>query len=129
MTDRINKDEFIRIVLAEFPQLKEDFAEFEDLLHLQMAAFTRLAQRAIDEKDAGTLDKCYRPASKILDKADSKVENAIYVSFLENLSFFDSSSESEERNRLPVNLEKALIELEEHFEFLRKNQENRLNKL
>ncbi len=45
MMDKIDKDRFVEIVLAEFPQLGEEFAENEDLLHLQMAAFSHLAKK------------------------------------------------------------------------------------
>ncbi len=72
--DRIDKEKFVQIVLAEFPQLSEEFAEYKDLLHLQMAAFSHLTQNAIDKNDLETLEKCYELAAEILAKANPDVE-------------------------------------------------------
>lgn len=44
--------DFARLALAEFPELREEFEEDSELLHLQMHAFTRLMEHA---KDTGRL--------------------------------------------------------------------------
>jgi hypothetical protein len=45
--------DFVRLALAEFPKLREEFEEYRDLLRLQMHAFERLAARAKAEGGLG----------------------------------------------------------------------------
>jgi hypothetical protein len=118
--DRLDKDKFVQLALAEFPQLREEFAEVDGLLHLQMAALSRLAQTAIDRNDLDLLVRCYVFLAEVLKSATSDVENAIYVSFLENLDFESSPYGAEAKRLLPLALQKALVELDEHWENMRK---------
>lgn len=113
--DRIDKDKFVGLILAEFPQLREEFAEEEGLLHLQVATFSRFAQAAIERSDLETLKRCYGLLAEALKRATFEVENAIYVSFLENLDFEKSPNSGEARRILPTALAEALAELEEHW--------------
>ena len=114
--ERLDKDKFVQLALAEFPQLHEEFAEEDGLLHLQMAAFSRFAQAAIDKNDLDTLTRCYGFLVEVMKSATSEVENAIYVSFLENLDFESSPYGAEAKRLLPPVLQKALAELNEHWE-------------
>ena len=112
----MDKDKFVQLALAEFPQLNEELAEEDVLLHLQMAAFSRLAQAAIERNDPDTLVKCYGFLAEVMKSATPDVENAIYVSFLENLDFESSPDGAEAKRLLPPELQKALAELNEHWE-------------
>ncbi|MBA2731463.1 MAG: hypothetical protein H0U54_01085 [Acidobacteria bacterium] len=120
--DRLDKDKFVKLALAEFPQLREEFAEDDGLLHLQMAAFSRFAQAAIDRNDLDVLVGCYAFLAEVMKSAASDVENAIYVSFLENLDFESSVYGAEAKRLLPPALQKALAELNEHWENTGKRQ-------
>ena len=115
-SNRLAQAKFVRLVLAEFPQLRKEFAEAEGLLHLEMGAFSRFAQNAIDRNDLDTLKRCYALLAGIMTTAPSDLENAIYVSFMEHLSFESSPYGSEARRLLPPVLKKALDEVEEHWE-------------
>jgi hypothetical protein len=57
------------------------------LAHLGMACFARYAQAAIDVGDHERLNACYEFADCFFRAADGELENAFYVSYLENLSF------------------------------------------
>jgi hypothetical protein len=114
--DRLNKEKFVQLALAEFPQLRKEFAEADGLLHLQMAALSRFAQATIDRNDLDVLVRCYRFLAEVMKSATSDVENAIYVSFLENLDFESSPYGAEAGRLLPPVLQKALAELNEHWE-------------
>ena len=114
--NRLAQAQFVQLVLAEFPQLHEEFAEAEGLLHLEMGTFSRFAQDAIDRNDLDTLKRCYALLEGIMTTAPSDVENAIYVSFLEHLDFESSPFRSEARRLLPPVLKKALDQVEEHWE-------------
>lgn len=113
---RINETEFLELVLVEFPSLSEDFAEDEGLFHLQMAAFSGLAQTAIEHNDSATLKRCYSFLEEVVKSATFELENAIYVSFLENLNFESSAYGVEARRMLPPLLSRMLVELEAHWQ-------------
>ena len=48
---RLAEAKFAQLVLAEFPQLQQEFAETEGSIHLQMGSFGRFAQAAIEHND------------------------------------------------------------------------------
>ena len=77
--------EFIGSLVNTFPSLKDEIEEWDGLLHLQMAAFARFTQEAIDDGDLDRLDKCFKLAHRMFHDADSELKNAFYVSYLENL--------------------------------------------
>ena len=114
--DRVDKDNFVQLALAEFPQLQKEFEEEDGFLHFQMSALSRFAQEAIDRNDLDVLVSCYGFVAEVMNSATFEVENAIYVSFLENLNFESSPYGREAKRLLPPVLEKALLELEEHWE-------------
>src|SRR4029453_1016487 len=114
--ERLNQNKFIQLALAEFPQLREEFAEENGLLHLQMAGVSRFAQAAIDRNDLDSFVRCYGFLAGVMKSATSDVVNAIYVSFLENLDFESSLYGAEAKRLLPPILQEALAELNEHWE-------------
>jgi hypothetical protein len=120
--ERLDKDKFVHLAVTEFPQLRDEFAEEDGLLHLQMAAFSRFAQTAIDGNDLNVLVRCYAFLAEAMKSVTSDVENAIYVSFIENLDFDSSPYGAEAKRLLPPVLLKALAELEEHWENIGKWQ-------
>jgi hypothetical protein len=120
--NRLAQAKFEKLVLAEFPQLQQEFTEAEGLIHLQMGSFSRFAQAAMERNDLDTLRRCYHLVAEIMNTAPSELENAIYVSFLENLDFESSSYGGEARRLLPSVLEKALDEVNEHWERIGKQQ-------
>jgi len=120
--NRLAQAKFVQLVLAEFPQLHEEFAEAEGLLHLEMASFSRLAQKAIDHQDNDALMRCYELLARTMTNAPSEVDNAIRFSFLEHLNFESSSYGSEARRLLPPVLSKALDEVNEVWERIGQKQ-------
>jgi len=113
--NRIDEAEFLALVAAEFPILADEFAEEEGLFHVQMAAFSHLAQDAIERGDFATLKRCYNLADETMKNVSPSVENAIYVSFLENLDFESSPHGAEAERLLPPKLSEMLTELNEHW--------------
>jgi hypothetical protein len=79
--------DFERMALAEFPELREPFEWDDGRLHLQMHAFTRVAQRAKGEGDWDTYARCVRFAAELWRRPDADLLNALKVSFLEHLDF------------------------------------------
>ena len=79
-------DDFRNAALEAFPALREDFEEYEGLIHVQMGAFARLTQQAIDSEDTSTMDHCFSLAHRFFHDADPELKNAFYVSYLEHLN-------------------------------------------
>jgi hypothetical protein len=97
--------EFIEALVQTFPTLCEEIDEWEGLLHVQMGAFARFTQQAIDQRDFNTLDQCFALAQRLFNDADPELENAFYVSYLENLDLETPNGQ------LAYNLHFALLKL------------------
>jgi hypothetical protein len=79
--------EFARLALVEFPQLREEFDEYPDLLHLQMHALERLAEGALKGRDWMLYRRIMLFADRLWQRPDPDLLNALNVSFLEHLEF------------------------------------------
>ena len=77
--------EFIESLVQTFPTLCEEIEEWDGLLHVQMGAFSRFTQQAIDQGDPHTLDQCFALAHRMFHDADPELKNAFYVSYLEHM--------------------------------------------
>ncbi len=69
-------------MLTEFPQLRDDFQEVQDLAHLQMMEFALFTERACKDGTWATVEKCLQLADGLLRFGDSEINNAVYVSYL-----------------------------------------------
>lgn len=78
---------FCVLVLNEFPSLRQDFDEWEGLLHLRVSEFRRFTQNEIEMRSFDVVSKCFRIAASALAEGDDDLRNAIYVSYLEHLDF------------------------------------------
>ena len=79
--------DFVRLALAEFPELQDEFEEDAELLHLQMHAFERLMGRAKAAEDWSVYTRGMRLAHELWRRPDEHLLNALNVSFLEHLDF------------------------------------------
>jgi hypothetical protein len=77
--------EFQKLVLAEFPTIREDFEEWHDLIHLQVSEFLAFTQVAIEARNFSVVARCFEIANAALTQGDDSLRNAIYVSYLEHL--------------------------------------------
>ena len=107
--------DFQTLALNAFPELRDDFDEDWDLPHLQMAAFSRVAQKAKDAGDWETYARCVGIADRLFSKADTELRNMLYVSFLEHLEF-QGPRGKKAWDILPLRLRDAWEELEQHWE-------------
>jgi hypothetical protein len=82
---QIDSHKFAELLLTEFPELRDEIQEWRGLDHLQMMEFVLFTERACKREDWETVEKCLRLADKLLRLGDSKVRNAVYVSYLESL--------------------------------------------
>ena len=107
-------EDFVRMALAEFPELAEEFEEWHDLLHLKMGAFSRIAQGAKGEGDWDKYNRCMHVTDELLRDPDPDLENALNVSFLEHLDF-DGPRGSKAWNYLSPRLQRAWEQMQRYL--------------
>ena len=119
-TNLAGREEFISGVRSRFPDSLHEMVDLEDeLLQVDMGNFARTTERAILENNMETAVAHFNFISDLFAKAGPELENAIFVSYLENVFLFQNEQKYlEARKLLPKNLVKALTELEQHFEKL-----------
>jgi hypothetical protein len=81
----IDKLKFLELLLAEFPDLRDECEGYEGLVHLQMMEFALFTARECKLGNLETVAKCLRLAHRLLQFGDSEINNAVYVSYLEYL--------------------------------------------
>lgn len=77
--------DFERLVLQEFPSLRDDFTEREGLLHLQVMEFAIFTEKAAAAGQNAIVKTCLKLADLFIREGDQEVWNAMHVSFLEAL--------------------------------------------
>lgn len=101
---RVDEPEFRRLLLRHFPQVAEEIRDDAGLVHLEMAALERLANRAIKSGDLAMLKRVYEFVSDMArhqSELHPDVINAIHVSFVEGLSFTSRVHGEEAKKLLP----------------------------
>lgn len=117
MASSIDHDRFLVLLTERFPEIATTIDDcFKGLLHLEMAALARATQTAIDNQDRDTVRRHFRFIDEVLPQATSDVENAIHVSYLENLRFEGrKAGPTKARQLLTPRLQQALGNLEDYL--------------
>ena len=113
----MNGDDFVSLLLSEFPSLAPEIHDYDGLLHVQMGVFATHTQSAIDAEDSQTLDRCFALAHQGFRDADSDLKNAFYVSYLEHLVFAGTHGAASKRRMTPL-LQEGFIEIMDYMEQL-----------
>jgi hypothetical protein len=89
---KLGRQEMVDMLLQAFPVLEAELKDplWAGLLHLEMACFARFTQARVDEEDRKGVAACFALARVFLMEGDPDVENAAYVSYLENLKLQDA---------------------------------------
>ena len=113
----IDRERFIALLNEQFPEVAAKIDDIsEGLLHLEMATFSRETQAAIDAQDNETVKRHFRFIDEAFRDAAPDVENAVNVSYLENLRFDGRKAGlTQARGLLPPRLHQALVDLEEYL--------------
>jgi len=92
--------ELISGLNERFPELRDDLCEesWTGLLHLEVACLARLTQKAISDGDRDLLKRCFDFAHMAFRDGDNEVKNAMYVSYLEHLTFSDAKKTRRRRS-------------------------------
>ena len=87
----------IQLIEDRFPDLADELHDEidDDLLHLQMAVFSRFAQTVIDFGDKATWQQVTAAFMDLWQDCDADVRNALNVSFLEHINFQDGKRSRE----------------------------------
>jgi hypothetical protein len=105
----------IRFIESRFPDLADDLHDeiADGLLHVQMGVFSRLAQSAIDSENEFLWNKVTNVFMCLWEDCTPDVENALNVSFLENLNFDNGKGKRAwAYNKMPGTMQKAFDEME-----------------
>jgi hypothetical protein len=86
---KLHRAQFLAELKAAFPEFRDELNSEHGLLHLETAVFRRIAQQAIDEHNESVLRHCFAIAEKYYNYGQTKVRNAMAVSFVEGLNFRD----------------------------------------
>ncbi|MBB1646286.1 MULTISPECIES: DUF7674 family protein [Sphingobacterium] len=84
-----NKDLFIADLIRIFPNLEEEILDedYSFSITLQMGSLKRYIQKAIDDDNSDLFDAVVAFLNENLPLVDKKVQNTIFISFLEKLDF------------------------------------------
>ena len=86
MPPGIDHQVFIQMLTDKFPSIAATIDEMDrGLLHLETGRFADATRAAIEAGDLETVAQHFRFVDEVLARADSDVENAIAVSYLEHL--------------------------------------------
>lgn len=117
MTEQFGRERFIALLAERFPEVSAAIDDCsQGLLHLEMATLARATQAAIDDQDRDTVRRHFQFIDEVFRQAASDVENAVNVSYLENLRFEGrKAAPTKARELLTPRLRQALAELEEYL--------------
>jgi hypothetical protein len=117
MPGNIDRERFIVLLTERFPNVAADIDDCsQGLLHLEMATLARATQRAIDAQDKETVRRHFGFVDELFRDAAPDVENAVNVSYLENLRFEgQKAAATNARELLPPRLQRALVDLEAYL--------------
>jgi hypothetical protein len=120
MAGTIEHPQLIALLTKRFPEIAADVDDCsQGLLHLEMATLARATQAGIDAGDKEMVKSHFAFIDDVFKDAAPDVENAIYVSFLENLQFEGRKiGLTNSRELLSPRLQRALNELEAYLEEL-----------
>ena len=91
---KMNGFEFLTLVLSEFPQLEKEMNEWEkEYVHMRMEIFADYAVEQIKSNNILELTRCFNFIESKIDKVNSDLENALNVSYCENLLLGDVAEE------------------------------------
>jgi hypothetical protein len=116
MAAAIDHARFVALLTERYPAVAADIDECaRGLLHLEMHALARAAQVAISDEDKAAVRGYFAFIGEVFRLATPDVKNAVFVSFLEHLSFDGRHGKRiGAREMLSPQLQAGLRDLEEY---------------
>jgi hypothetical protein len=99
--DKMHGKEFFTDMEKEFPEFAEELNWYEDdLIHPKMEVFSRYTKQQIKDGNDKELIRCFNFLEERLEKIDSELENAIYVSYCETLLLENKEDTMKQKRKL-----------------------------
>jgi hypothetical protein len=119
----IDQFAFERLLISLLPDVAAEIDdEDRSLLQMEMSALARASCCAIENGDENSIRRHFEFIDSVLSNAAPDVENAIHVSYLENVFLGEARAEFlRARSTLPARLSAALSDLEAHWRLLSKD--------
>jgi hypothetical protein len=116
MAEVIDHERFIARLTEQFPAVAADVDECaRGLLHLEVGTLARWTQAAISDEDKAAVKAYFAFIDVVFRRATPDVKNAVFVSFLEHLSFDGRHGKRiKARELLSLPLQEGLRELEQY---------------
>jgi len=115
---QLNRESFISAIIAQFPEVAATFDEIDNgLLHLEVAAFRRCVEDAIDNGRLWDVERYTRFIADSLTNADDALNNAIGVSFIEDFALGDFTEQRRKAvsDRMPKKLRDEIIAINDRW--------------
>jgi hypothetical protein len=111
---------FAALLGIHFPEVAASIDEDDSgVLHLEVGVLTRATRDAIRRRDWPTVARHFAFVDSVLETADTKLHDAIGVSYLGNLFYSETSlNYAKARTLMPERLSVALEIIERHYEEL-----------
>jgi hypothetical protein len=103
----IDHSKFLNLLAAEFPDVATEVrAKGDGHLHLEAAAFRLATERAMDAGQLWVAERHFRFVERVLREAAPDVENALSVSYIEDLALGECTPQRYRavKERMPANL-------------------------
>jgi hypothetical protein len=110
----VDRDQFVAMLTERFPAVADDIDECaRESLYMEMASLARATQRAISDEDKAAVKEYFAFVGEVFRRAGPEVKNAVFVSYLEALSFDGRRAKSiRARELLSPQLQEGLRGLE-----------------
>jgi hypothetical protein len=105
------REEFLARLRREIPEAAAKFRADElGVLHLEVAAFRRATEEAMDAGRLWEAERHFRLVEELLEKAAPELRNALEVSYLEDLALGECTPARRQavRERMPRSLRAVL---------------------
>ena len=110
----IDGSRFITLLTERYPELVADFDDFtRGSVFMAMGALARATQAAMSDENKEVVRGYFEFIGEVFRSATDEVKNAVYVSYLEHLSFDGKHGKRiKSREMLPPQLQQGLRGLE-----------------
>jgi hypothetical protein len=82
---KVTAKNVVEVLVSALPELRQEIEEDDELFHLQIASVGAFAIDCLKRGDEKAARRCVELVDAIFGDCDEYVQNAIYVSFLENI--------------------------------------------
>jgi hypothetical protein len=82
---KISNNHYFNELTQQFPELKKEIDDLDDLNHIKMEVFSRYTNLQIQKHNPKEFMRCLLFQESMIDVMSDAIENALYVSYIESL--------------------------------------------